>query len=156
MCHLCSKNSVLANLLEKRFQKCKIESEGLFEIRLLFSLFLMRKPLPKGQKWFLRPYFPVIRDIFVLKSGLRFSFRGLEVPNLRVRKRQLQKVKVYLCSEYPDRLNGISSSVAYYLTVENYSNRLSFLVILVIFVDNISQTNSQQYNIEKYVSHTIS
>ena len=32
------------------------------------------------QKWFLRPYFPLIGGIFVLKSGLRFLFRALEVP----------------------------------------------------------------------------
>merc|ERR1712018_765112 len=29
-----------------------------------FSLFLMRKTLSSGQKWFLRPYFPLIRDEF--------------------------------------------------------------------------------------------
>ena len=46
----------------------------------------MKKPLSSDQKWFLRPYFPVIRDIFVLKSGLRFSFREPEVPKLRARK----------------------------------------------------------------------
>ena len=52
-----------------------------------FSLFLMRKTLSSGQKWFLRPYFPQIRGMFLLKSGLRFSFRALEVPEPRVRKR---------------------------------------------------------------------
>ena len=45
------------------------------------------KWLYSGQKWFLRPYFPLIRGIFLLKSGLRFSFRALEVPEPRVRKR---------------------------------------------------------------------
>ena len=45
------------------------------------------KRLSSGQKWFLRPYFPLIRGIFLLKSGLRFSFRALEVPEPRVRKR---------------------------------------------------------------------
>ena len=48
-----------------------------------FSLFLMRKPLSKVQEWFLGPYFPLIGGIFVLKIGLRFSFR------VRVRKRPL-------------------------------------------------------------------
>ena len=38
----------------------------------------MRKPLSSDQKWFLRPYFPLIGGIFVLKSGLRFLFRALE------------------------------------------------------------------------------
>ena len=52
-----------------------------------FSLFLMRKRLSGGQKWFLRPYFPLIRGIFVFRSGLRFSFWALQVPELRVRKR---------------------------------------------------------------------
>ena len=49
----------------------------------------MRKQLFSGQKWFLRPYFPLIRGMFLLRSGLRFSFRALEVPELRVRKRPL-------------------------------------------------------------------
>ena len=59
-----------------------------------FSLFLMRKPLSSGQKWFLRPYFPLIRSMFVLRSGLRFSFRALEVPESRVRKRPLSLTKM--------------------------------------------------------------
>ena len=29
----------------------------------------MRKRLSSGQKWFLRPYFPLIRDMFLLKSA---------------------------------------------------------------------------------------
>ena len=45
------------------------------------------KRLSSGQKWFLRPYFPLIGGIFLLKSGLRFSFRALEVPEPRVKKR---------------------------------------------------------------------
>ena len=49
----------------------------------------MRKQLSSGQKWFLRPYFPLIRGIILLKSGLRFLFRALEVPEPRVRKRPL-------------------------------------------------------------------
>ena len=53
------------------------------------SLFLMRKTLSSGQKWFLRPYFPLIRGMFLLRSGLRFSFRALEVPQPRMRKRPL-------------------------------------------------------------------
>ena len=40
-----------------------------------FSLLLMRKRLSSGQKWFLRPYFPLIRGMFVFRSGLRFLFR---------------------------------------------------------------------------------
>ena len=52
------------------------------------SLFLMRKTLSSGQKWFLRPFSPLIRGMFLLRSGLRFSFRALEVPELGVRKRE--------------------------------------------------------------------
>ena len=39
-----------------------------------FSLFLMRKRLSSDQKWFLRPYFPLIRGMIVFRSSLRFSF----------------------------------------------------------------------------------
>ena len=39
----------------------------------------MRKPFSSGQKWFLRPRFLLIRGILVFRSGLRFSFRALEV-----------------------------------------------------------------------------
>ena len=58
-----------------------------------FSFFLMRKRLSSGQKWFLRPYFPLIRGMFVFRSGLRFSFRALEVPQPRVRKRPFSLTK---------------------------------------------------------------
>ena len=41
-------------------------------------------------------------------------------------------------------------------TATETSNAHVFAGIFVIFVENISYTNSQQYNIEKYVSHKIS
>ena len=66
-------------------QELKIGNQGDFERIEFFSLFLMRKRLSSGQKWFLRPYIPLIRGVF--KSGLRFSFGALEVPEPRVRKR---------------------------------------------------------------------
>ena len=69
-----------------RIQKLKIGLLADFEKKSFSSLFLMRKPLSSDQKWFLRPYFPLIGGIFVLKSGLRFLFRALEVPKPRVRK----------------------------------------------------------------------
>ena len=72
-----------------RIQKLKIGHWGGFEKIDFFSFFLMRKRLSSGQKWFLRPYFPLIRGMFLLRSGLRFSFRALEVPEPRVRKRPL-------------------------------------------------------------------
>ena len=78
---------VQKNVYRIRFQKIKIRPLKGFEKKAFFSLFLMRKRLSSGQKWFLRPYFPLIRGMFLLKSGLRFSFRALEVPEPRVRKR---------------------------------------------------------------------
>ena len=70
-----------------RIQELKIRKLGGFEKIDVFSFFLLRKRLSSGQKCFLRPYFPLIRGMFVFRSGLRFSFRALEVPKPRVRKR---------------------------------------------------------------------
>ena len=67
----------------------KIGSKVPQKLGPFFSLFLIRLTLSSGQKWFLRPYFPLIRGTFLLKSGLRFSFWALEVPEPRVRKRHL-------------------------------------------------------------------
>ena len=77
------------NVYRIRFQKIKIGPLKGFEKKAFFSLLLMRKRLSGGQKWFLKPYFPLIRGMFGLRSGLRFSFRALEVPEPRVRKRPL-------------------------------------------------------------------
>ena len=65
-------------------------SQGPFSSFRLFS----------GQKWFLRPYFPLIRGMFVFRSGLRFSFRALDAPEPRMRKRlfSLSKMKIQLCN----------------------------------------------------------
>ena len=52
-----------------------------------FSLLLMR--ISNGQKWFLRPFFALIRGMFLLKNGLRLSFQALEVPEPRGRKRPI-------------------------------------------------------------------
>ena len=76
-----------------RFQEIKIGSLEGFEKIKCFSLFLMRKQLSRGQKWFLRPNFPLIRGMFVFKSGPRFSSRALEVPEPRVRKRSFSLTK---------------------------------------------------------------
>ena len=59
------------------------------------------KRLSSGQKWFLRPYFPLIRGMFVLSSGLRFSFRALELPKPRVRKRSFSLTKMTFSSKPP-------------------------------------------------------
>ena len=53
----------------------------------------MRKRLSSGQKWFLRPNFPLTRGRFVFRSGPRFSFLALEVPEPRVRKRSFSLTK---------------------------------------------------------------
>ena len=59
-----------------------------------FSLFLMRKRLSSSKKSSLRPYFPLIRGMFVFRSGLRFLFRALEVPEPRMRKRPFSFTKM--------------------------------------------------------------
>ena len=53
-------------------QEIKIGGWKGCEKKAFFSFFLMRKRLSSGQKLFPRPYFPLNRDIFVLRSGLRF------------------------------------------------------------------------------------
>ena len=72
------------NVYRIGFQEIKIRPLKGFEKRAFFSLFLMRKRLSSGQKWFLRPYFPLIRGMFLLKSGLWFSFRALPVPKTKI------------------------------------------------------------------------
>ena len=89
MCDFISTIFVQKNVYRIRFQKIKIRPLRGFKKRAFFSLLLMRKRLSGGQKWFLKPYFPLIRGMFVFKSGLRFLFRALEVPEPRVRKRPL-------------------------------------------------------------------
>ena len=83
------------NVYRIGFQEIKIRPWEDFELGPFFSLFLMRKRLSSGQKWFLRPYFPLIRGMFEFRSGLRFSFRALEVPEPRVRKRSLSLTKKF-------------------------------------------------------------
>ena len=58
----------------------------------------MRNRLSSGQKRFLKPYFPLIRGMFLLRSGLRFSFQALEVPEPRVRKRPFSLTKMAFSS----------------------------------------------------------
>ena len=90
--------------------------KGVFEKIDFFSFFLMRKRLSSGQKWFLRPYFPLIRSMFVFSSGLIFTFRALEIkrftmddffllmhlpgPNDELKSR---KIIVFLLSGFPMR-----------------------------------------------------
>ena len=63
------------NVCRSRFEEIKIRSWEGFEKIEFFSLFFRRKRLSSGQKSFLRPYIPLIRGMFVFRSGLRFSFR---------------------------------------------------------------------------------
>ena len=81
---------VQKNVSTIRFQEIKIRPFQDFEKKAFFSLFLMRKRLSSGQKWFLRPYFPLMRRMFVFRS-VKFSFRALEVPEPRVRKPHFSK-----------------------------------------------------------------
>ena len=75
------------NVYRIRFQKIKIGPLKGFEKKAISSLLLMRKRHSGGQKWFLKPYFPLIRGMFVFGSILRFS--GTGSPEPRVRKRPL-------------------------------------------------------------------
>ena len=43
---------------------------------------------PVVKRGFLGPHYPLIRGMFVFRSGVRFLFGALEVPEPRVRKRQ--------------------------------------------------------------------
>ena len=43
-------------------------------------------------------HFPLIRDIILLRSGLRFLFRALELPGPRLRKRLLSHTKMAFSS----------------------------------------------------------
>ena len=70
------------NVYRFRFQKIKIGPLKGFEKKAFFSLLLMRNRLSGGQKWFLKPYFPLIRGMLVFRSDLWFSFRALEVETL--------------------------------------------------------------------------
>ena len=62
-------------------KKLKIGQRGNFELGPLFSLFLMRKTLSSGQKWFLRPYFPLIRVMFLLRVVLDYCFGRWKCSN---------------------------------------------------------------------------
>ena len=42
-----------------------------FLVTALFLTFPHEKRLSSGQKWFLRPYLPLIRGMFVMRSGVR-------------------------------------------------------------------------------------
>ena len=85
-----------------------------------FLLFLIRKRLSSGQMWFLRPYFPLIRGIFVFRSGLRFSFWALEVPELRVRKGSFSLTKIkWKCWCDKDEIQKIKLENAMYISITN-------------------------------------
>ena len=60
-------------------------SKGIFRDPTKYWTTKTRKRLSICQKWFLRPYFPLIRGVFVFRSGLRFLFRALKVPKPRVK-----------------------------------------------------------------------
>ena len=65
-------------------KKLKNGQRGNFELGPLFSFFLTRKTLSSGQKWFLRPYFPLFRGMFLLRSGLRFLYVKVAFSSLSI------------------------------------------------------------------------
>ena len=71
-----------------------IGRKQLFEIRLFSHFSSSENHFPRIPGLFS----PVIGGIFVSISGLRFSFRALEAPDLRVRKGLLSKVKLAFSS----------------------------------------------------------
>ena len=75
--------------IELDFKRSKSTVQGPF-----FSLFLIRERFSSAQKRFLGLYFPQIRGMFGYRSGLRFSFWALEVPEPRVRKRSFSHTKM--------------------------------------------------------------
>ena len=111
---------VQKNVSTIRFQEIKIRPFQDFEKKAFFSLFLMRKRLSSGQKWFLRPYFPLIRGMFLLKSGLRFSFWALEVPEPRVRKRPLSLTNMAFSSLLVRALPVPETKIKDHFSIETY------------------------------------
>ena len=63
------------NIYRIIFQKIKIGPLKGFEKKAFFSLLLMRKRLSGGQKWFLKPYFPLITLGVCLYSEVVLDFR---------------------------------------------------------------------------------
>ena len=60
-----------------RIQKLKIGSLADFEKKSFSSLFLMRKPLSSDQKWFLRPYFPLIGVYICIEKWSQIFVSGI-------------------------------------------------------------------------------
>ena len=58
-----------------------------------FSLLLMRKTTFQWSKMVSEAIFPTNRGMLVFRSGLRYSFWALEVLEMRVRKRFMEKCK---------------------------------------------------------------
>ena len=79
--------------IARRFQKSKSTNweERASKVKAFSHFSSWEKRHSSGQKWFLRPYFRLIRGMFMflLRSDLRFLFQALEVPEPRVRKRPL-------------------------------------------------------------------
>ena len=128
------------NVYRIRFQKIKIGPWEGFEKKAFFSLFLMRKRLSSGQKWFLRLYFPLIRGMFVFRSGLRFSFRALEMPEPRVRKKSFSLTKIFI-NHVSKALDQIVSYWQFQAMInENHFNKT--LIIRRIYSCVINVVNS--------------
>ena len=83
-------------------------------IRKVQTFWASGKQLFKGQKWFLGPYFPLIGGIFVLKIGLRFSFR------VRVRKRPLSPSTVAFSSLSDRPLPVLETKITDHFSIQIY------------------------------------
>ena len=98
----------------------KIGSKRPQKLGPLFSLFFMRKTLSSGRKWLLRPYFPLIRGTLLLRSGLRFLFWALEVPEPREGKRPRSLTNMAFSSLSVWELPGPETKIKDHFSIETY------------------------------------
>ena len=115
----------------------------------------MRKRLSSGQKWFLTPYFPLIRGMFAMRSGIRFSFRAFHVPATSVhiltfsifRTLHVWNILGELCepeaprappsSHPPSPTSASDPSCLWCYNNQNHSHRSNFFLVRFLFVAQI-------------------
>ena len=137
-----TKDSVLAKLSDlmwgfRIYISLKIGPLEPQKLGPFFSIFLMRKAT---FKWLLRPYFPLMRGMFPLRSGLRFSFRALEMPEPRVRKKSFSLTKIFI-NHVSKALDQIVSYWQFQAMInENHFNKT--LIIRRIYSCVINVVNS--------------
>ena len=106
-------------------------SKGIFRDPTKYWTTKTRKRLSICQKWFLRPYFPLIRGVFVFRRGLRFSFQALEMPEPRVRKKLFSLTKIFI-NHVSKALDQIVSYWQFQATIRLRSNENHFNKTLII------------------------